>query len=288
MNIERRNFVQVAGLLAGAAPPSALTDRTAVAQTAPSPAAKSVAYDIERLSLDPKSINGIYEKVLVGSRWPQKVLIAVFVCLGLLKGASSKTDDIEGCTNASNLVGAVAACTRIIESNWANDHQVALAFNNRANANDALGYSDAAIDDYSRALAIDPHYGNALYNRGSTYLEIGKLDLATADFVAVLELNPSFAFAYNKLGVVRRTTGDFAQAITDLSRAIELMPTFAAALNNRGEVFLIEHRYAEAVHDFADALAIDPRHAAAARNLAVAKGLLSVDGHPLEIHDDRK
>jgi len=43
----------------------ALTDRTAVAQIAPSQATKSVTYEIKPLSLDPKSINGISEKVLV-------------------------------------------------------------------------------------------------------------------------------------------------------------------------------------------------------------------------------
>ena len=116
----------------------------------------------------------------VVSRSLRKIAVAIFVSLGLLTAASASPDDVEGCANASDLKGALAACTKIIESNWANDHQVALAFNNRANANDALGYSNAAINDYSRALAIDPHYGNALYNRGSTYLELGKLDLAIA------------------------------------------------------------------------------------------------------------
>ena len=63
--LERRDFIQGAGLFAGVAAASALTDRSAAAQTAPSPAAKPVTYDIKPLSLDPKSIKGISEKVLV-------------------------------------------------------------------------------------------------------------------------------------------------------------------------------------------------------------------------------
>src|SRR5262249_11557202 len=122
-------------------------------------------------------------------RWLQGTLAAIFLCLGLSTVASSGTDDIEGCVNALDLKSALAACTKIIESNWASDHQVALAFNNRANARDALGYPDAAIDDYSQAIAIDPHYGNALYNRGSTYLEMGKFQLAIADLDAVLTID---------------------------------------------------------------------------------------------------
>src|SRR5690349_8613766 len=66
------------------------------------------------------------------SRSLRKIAVAIFVSLGLLTAASANTDDIEGCANASDLRGALAACTKIIESNWANDHQVALAFDNRA------------------------------------------------------------------------------------------------------------------------------------------------------------
>jgi len=146
----------------------------------------------------------------VVSRSLRKIAVAILVSLGLLTPASANTDDIESCANASDLKGALAACTKIIESNWANDHQVALAFNNRANANDALGYSNAAINDYSRALAIDPHYGNALYNRGSTYLELGKLDLAIADLNAVLKIDARRAGAYNNRGIAFLRLGDTA------------------------------------------------------------------------------
>src|SRR5260370_39559145 len=65
MNVERRNFVQAAGLLAGADAASTLTDRTASAQNAAPPAARPVMFEIKPLSLDPKSIKGISEKVLV-------------------------------------------------------------------------------------------------------------------------------------------------------------------------------------------------------------------------------
>jgi tetratricopeptide (TPR) repeat protein len=98
--------------------------------------------------------------------------------------------------------------------------------------------------------------------------------------MASLEINPSLATAHNNLGLARRETGDYMQAITDFSRAIKLVPNYVAALNHRGETLMIEHRYAEAVRDFSDALAIDPEDTAAARNLAIANGLLSVDGDP--------
>jgi Fe-Mn family superoxide dismutase len=63
--VERRNFIQTAGLLAGAAAATALIEPTALAQGAPPTGTKAMTYEAKPLSLDPKAIKGISEKVLV-------------------------------------------------------------------------------------------------------------------------------------------------------------------------------------------------------------------------------
>ena len=98
---------------------------------------------------------------------------------------------IEECVNAADPREAVEGCTTIIASNWATDDQLEMAFNNRANANSYLGHIAIAIDDYGRALALDPHYGNARYNRGALYLETGQFDLAISDLDGVIDLQQS-------------------------------------------------------------------------------------------------
>ena len=70
--IERRDFVQGVGLVAGIAAASTLIQHPAHAQTAPPPGAKPMSseikpfeiksYDIKPLSLDPKSVKGIRKK----------------------------------------------------------------------------------------------------------------------------------------------------------------------------------------------------------------------------------
>ena len=62
--LERRDFIQGVGLFAGAVVANTLTDRPANAEAAPM-ATKPTTYEIKPLSLDPKSIKGISEKVLV-------------------------------------------------------------------------------------------------------------------------------------------------------------------------------------------------------------------------------
>src|SRR5215813_11694443 len=59
--MERRDFIQGVGVLASAAAAATLIEQPAFAQTG----AKSMTYEPKPLSLDPKSIKGISEKVLV-------------------------------------------------------------------------------------------------------------------------------------------------------------------------------------------------------------------------------
>jgi superoxide dismutase, Fe-Mn family len=63
--IERRAFLEGAGAIVGAAATTALNATGAQAQSAPPTGPKSMNYEPKPLSLDPKSINGISEKVLL-------------------------------------------------------------------------------------------------------------------------------------------------------------------------------------------------------------------------------
>jgi Fe-Mn family superoxide dismutase len=63
--MERRDFLQSAGLLAGVAAAATLLEQPASAESASQAGAKPMNYTPKPLSIDPKSINGISEKVLV-------------------------------------------------------------------------------------------------------------------------------------------------------------------------------------------------------------------------------
>src|SRR6476661_4572899 len=63
--IERRNFIQGVGLAAGAAAAATLVESPALAQAPAPTGAGPVTYQAKPLSLDPKAIKGISEKVLV-------------------------------------------------------------------------------------------------------------------------------------------------------------------------------------------------------------------------------
>ena len=63
--MERRDFIQGVGLLAGVATAATLTEQPAFAQAALHAGARPMTYEAKPLSLDPKTIKGISERVLV-------------------------------------------------------------------------------------------------------------------------------------------------------------------------------------------------------------------------------
>ena len=63
-DLERRDFIQGVGMIAGAATAATLMTQPALAQTPPQPGGRPMTYTPKPLSLDPKSINGISEKVI--------------------------------------------------------------------------------------------------------------------------------------------------------------------------------------------------------------------------------
>jgi Fe-Mn family superoxide dismutase len=63
--IERRNFIQGAGLAVAAAAASTLMEQPALAQTAVAAGHKPMTYEAKPLGFDPKAIKGMSERVLV-------------------------------------------------------------------------------------------------------------------------------------------------------------------------------------------------------------------------------
>ena len=56
----------------------------------------------------------------------------------------------------------------------------------------------AALDDFNRAIKLEPSYARAYYLRGIAYERLGDLARAFRDFDRSLEIDPEYAVAYHR------------------------------------------------------------------------------------------
>jgi tetratricopeptide (TPR) repeat protein len=82
---------------------------------------------------------------------------------------------------------------------------------------------EAAVEDYSRAIVLDPAYAEAYYSRGILYWrELGNPGRAIRDLSQALELDSRRVEAYLNRGLAFKLRGDRDEAIADFQRYLTL------------------------------------------------------------------
>ena len=160
---------------------------------------------------------------------------------------------------AITLVVKAQARGKLFGRRWENFHRLRVP--QLTDVGGAENFSDRiaqAIDDFTRALAIDPKKINVLINRGIAWREKGDPDRAIADFSEalrqglvvgdVLELEsqePEAVRHWQQVAKARYQRGnayvmkkEFDLAVDDINEAIRINPEDQAAYNNRGLVWL--------------------------------------------------
>jgi tetratricopeptide (TPR) repeat protein len=132
------------------------------------------------------------------------------------------------------------------------------AYNNRGLALEKTGRLDKAFADYDKAIALKPANYSSFTNRGLAFDKAGRLDKAIADYNTAISLNPSDPSVYNYRGIVFDKMGRFDKAIADYDQAIALNPAFPEAYKNRGAAFNKLRQFDKELADYDKAIALDP------------------------------
>ena len=119
----------------------------------------------------------------------------------------------------------------------------------RGNAYLDYGDFQAAVDDYGRAIALQPD-AVAYNNRGIAYRNLKNPRRAMADFRQALALDIDYRDAYNNLGLVQSDECAFEEAIRCFNRAIDLDPNYWYAYNHRATALWALGRQEEARRDY--------------------------------------
>ncbi len=116
---------------------------------------------------------------------------------------------------------------------------------------------DGAESDFTAAVQTDPKYVQAWNNRGLVKLARGDYQSAIADFDKAVEIDPNYADGYNNRGFAWFQAAVDEKALADFNQTIKLKPDFVNALNNRGMLYMKLKRFQPAADDFSEAIRLD-------------------------------
>jgi tetratricopeptide (TPR) repeat protein len=132
-----------------------------------------------------------------------------------------------------------------------------------------------ALEEFKRALALDPKFTDARFDLASVEAEGGQWQEAAADFKQVLVERPDDARAHQHLGEVLflwgdqfAKTGEFEQAAARYREALRYRAADAELHMSLGVALARLHRLAEAGSEFQAALRINPNFQPARQALA--------------------
>ena len=107
-------------------------------------------------------------------------------------------------------------------------------------------------------------------SRGNQFYLMKRFDQAIQQFDRALEMNPRDIDALYNLALAREEAHQAREAISTYQQALQLKPTYVSALVNLGRLLYHDNQMEQAVVHWKKAIEAKPRHPSAHFNLAVA------------------
>lgn len=167
----------------------------------------------------------------------------------------------------------IQACTESLDHKLLESDQVFFLVGSRAGAYFVSGDWQHALDDYTAAIKLAPHYGRLYYDRGIVLASQSNDTAALQDFDSAMSFDSRLVVpALLHRARIYAARRNFSDALADYSKAISLQPKTAALWSDRGYVDLSQRDYSDAVKDEGQAIQLDPKLARAYYLRGVAFG----------------
>jgi len=137
---------------------------------------------------------------------------------------------------------------------------------NRGTLHRSQGHTVAAVEDYGRALALQPDFSRALRGRAQAYIDDRRYPLALKDLQRLLEVESDQPGTHADIGLVHMQSGKYAEAMKSFNTAVVKGVQEPKLYLNRGlALFQMGGLGAapRALDDIERALTLDPRYALA-------------------------
>tara|TARA_B100000945_G_scaffold35662_1_gene24140 strand:- start:1971 stop:4373 length:2403 start_codon:yes stop_codon:yes gene_type:complete len=143
------------------------------------------------------------------------------------------------------------------------DPNLTPAYSNLGTALADKGDVEAAMECYRSVVALDPNHEDVHFNIGSLQLKMGDTDLAMASFNNALAVKPNHFDAKNSMGFIFIIKEEYLAAIECFEQAIEFNPGFFVAYKNLGDALHRLEKYDSAITNFQRAIELNPKFAEA-------------------------
>jgi len=157
-----------------------------------------------------------------------------------------------------------------IESGEVEGAQLAETLRNRAVARNYMLQYAEALQDFSRAIEMNPRHAPAYIARANLLRSQNDLSAAMADLDQAIRLNPENAQSFHARGLIHQRNGDHARAVSDFENAIDRDPFVAAPYQARGQSLVVLGRHDAAIEDFNAALNVNNQNSDAWAGLGLA------------------
>jgi tetratricopeptide (TPR) repeat protein len=201
----------------------------------------------------------------ISNAWRTR-LIAGLAALALTQGAAVaqiRTGNADDCADPSiPAEQAERACSAELTLNLPSGTRARLLAN-RGGARLDLDRPLAALDDFDKALAIEPSMFIAMTGRARALIGLGRWQAGIAQFNAALQQKPNDVNALMGRGAAYLSLGEDAAALADFEKATQIAPRDLDARYNRGVAKLRLGDKTGAAADFSAVIAGDPSDAGA-------------------------
>ena len=134
------------------------------------------------------------------------------------------------------------------------------------------GKSEAALEQFNRAVSLDPYNAQALYGRAMIYQASNQHEFAIADFTAASGLNPQKSEPLLGRATSYLAIGKVKEAAADLDEASTVDPNNVQVWTTRGLAYERLSDRTKAAASYSRALALRPKDEAARGGLARVGG----------------
>jgi tetratricopeptide (TPR) repeat protein len=128
----------------------------------------------------------------------------------------------------------------------------------RAETLGARGRYAEAVEEYMKAVAVQPQDAGIHNKLGICYQYLQNDVMAQREYEHALELRPSYAEAWNNLGTLEQSRRRFKQAERAYKKAIALKPSLATSWKNIGHAYVALGRIPDAFEAYREAFRLDP------------------------------